>query len=76
MDNFTPEERQVRLKKADSIRRMLAEQTSSGPRNSGMLCLSYFGYSNKLLVTNFQCIDAHLKPDAELSHEDAFTILE
>ena len=29
MDNQTPEERQVRLKKADSIRRMLADQ--SGP---------------------------------------------
>ena len=32
MDNQTPEERQVRLKKADSIRRMLAEQ--SGPANA------------------------------------------
>ena len=37
MDNLTPEEKQVRLKKADSIRRMLAEQSSvqSGHRNSG-----------------------------------------
>merc|ERR1712066_695780 len=34
MDNLTPEERQVRLKKADSIRRMLAEQTSTGSRNA------------------------------------------
>ena len=37
MDNLTPEEKQVRLKKADSIRRMLAEQSSvqSGHRNAG-----------------------------------------
>ena len=35
MDNLTAEEKQVRLKKADSIRRMLAEQTSSGARNTG-----------------------------------------
>lgn len=36
MDNLTPEEKQVRLKKADSIRRMLAEQSSvqSGHRNT------------------------------------------
>merc|ERR1719445_2041170 len=33
MDNLTPEERQVRLKKADSIRRMLAEQPSAGQTN-------------------------------------------
>merc|ERR1712111_236297 len=33
MDNQTPEERQVRLKKADSIRRMLAEQPSAGQTN-------------------------------------------
>ena len=39
MDNLTPEEKQVRLKKADSIRRMLAEQSSvqSGHRNTGIL---------------------------------------
>ena len=36
MDNLTPEERQVRLKKADSIRRMLAEQPSAGQTNKGM----------------------------------------
>jgi hypothetical protein len=29
-DNITPEERQVRLKKADSIRKMLADTTSTG----------------------------------------------
>ena len=33
MDHQTPEEREVRLKKADSIRRMLADQ--SGHRDSG-----------------------------------------
>ena len=38
MDNLTPEERQVRLKKADSIRRMLAEQPSAGQTNKGMYC--------------------------------------
>ena len=39
MDNLTPEEKQVRLKKADSIRRMLAEQSSvqSGHRNTGIV---------------------------------------
>ena len=36
MDNQTPEERQVRLKKADSIRRMLADQ-------SGLLLASFSG---------------------------------
>ena len=36
MDNLTPEERQVRLKKADSIRRMLAEQPSAGQTNKGI----------------------------------------
>jgi hypothetical protein len=30
MDNQTPEERKVRLKKVDSIRRMLAEQSTTG----------------------------------------------
>ena len=30
MDHQTPEEREVRLKKADSIRRMLADQSASG----------------------------------------------
>ena len=38
VDNVTPEERQVRLKKADSIRRMLADTTPSstaqGKRNT------------------------------------------
>lgn len=46
MDNLTPEERQVRLKKADSIRRMLAEQTSSGPRNSGRCQLTVVAATN------------------------------
>ena len=43
MDNLTPEEKQVRLKKADSIRRMLAEQSSvqSGHRNSGNAYIYY-----------------------------------
>jgi hypothetical protein len=36
MDNQTPEERKVRLKKVDSIRRMLAGQSAAGVnRNSG-----------------------------------------
>ena len=43
MDNQTPEERQVRLKKADSIRRMLAEQ--SGPAGNGMNSLGDSGSS-------------------------------
>ena len=39
MDNLTPEEKQVRLKKADSIRRMLAEQSSvqSGGHYTGIV---------------------------------------
>ena len=43
MDNLTPEEKQVRLKKADSIRRMLAEQSSvqSGHRNTGIVVYIY-----------------------------------
>jgi hypothetical protein len=41
MDNQTPEERQVRLKKADSIRRMLAEQ--SGPSANAMNSLGDSG---------------------------------
>ena len=43
MDNQTPEERQVRLKKADSIRRMLAEQ--SGPAGNAMNSLGDSGSS-------------------------------
>ena len=35
MDNQTPEERQVRLKKADSIRRMLADQSATGMNSIG-----------------------------------------
>ena len=42
MDNLTPEEKQVRLKKADSIRRMLAEQTSTGSRNAGKMSLNIY----------------------------------
>ena len=34
MDHQTPEEREVRLKKADSIRRMLADQGHHGPGES------------------------------------------
>ena len=40
VDNVTPEERQVRLKKADSIRKMLAD-TSSGPL-AGKFFVYYF----------------------------------
>ena len=49
MDNLTPEEKQVRLKKADSIRRMLAEQSSvqSGHRNTGIVVYIY-SYSSKI----------------------------
>jgi hypothetical protein len=37
MDNQTPEERKVRLKKVDSIRRMLAGQSAAGVnRNLGL----------------------------------------
>ena len=43
MDNQTPEERQVRLKKADSIRRMLADQ--SGPSGHKMNSLGDSGSS-------------------------------
>jgi hypothetical protein len=47
MDNVTPEEQKVRLKKADSIRRMLlAEQSSAGSggnRNPGNIYFLY-GY--------------------------------
>ena len=43
MDNQTPEERQVRLKKADSIRRMLVDQT--GPAGNNMNSLGDSGSS-------------------------------
>ena len=43
MDNQTPEERQVRLKKADSIRRMLADQ--SGPASHNVNSLGESGSS-------------------------------
>ena len=49
MDNLTPEEKQVRLKKADSIRRMLAEQSSvqSGHRNTGIVVYIYIAIAAK-----------------------------
>ena len=34
-EEISPEERQVRLKKADSIRKMLAEQSTHSSMNSG-----------------------------------------
>ena len=41
MDILTPEERQVRLKKADSIRRMLADTgATTGSRNAGKISLN------------------------------------
>ena len=55
MDNLTPEERQVRLKKADSIRRMLAEQPSAGQTNKGM----YYYFLN----ITFCCIAFSVFPE-------------
>jgi hypothetical protein len=53
MDNQTPEERKVRLKKVDSIRRMLAGQSAAGVnRTSGLKKISniYIKDINMLLI--------------------------
>lgn len=71
MDNLTPEERQVRLKKADSIRRMLAEQSTTGKRNAGtttffirfQFWLRQYSDRSTLLGTFFaNCQIAHAQP--------------
>ena len=50
MDILTPEERQVRLKKADSIRRMLADTgATTGSRNAGKISLN----TNITVLTRF-----------------------
>lgn len=62
MDNLTPEERQVRLKKADSIRRMLAEQPSAGQTNKGILHKETFSIIYITEKTAFSVLQRMVNP--------------
>ncbi len=46
-NHVTPEERQVRLKKADSIRKMLAD-TQAGTTRGNFIMLSYAAKTSKV----------------------------
>ena len=58
---MSPEERQVRLKKADSIRKMLAEQSAPSASTSG----KKFILARKFKVRNFYLLCISENPDEE-----------
>jgi len=53
MDNQTPEERKVRLKKVDSIRRMLAGQSAAGVNRTLGFKLFIFIYIKNINIFKF-----------------------